>query len=285
MPTLELEARVDNLLATAQAETADIDLFAPILEREECTICMTPLPILTRDTRFMYCCGKLICCGCSTLKQMITDKNKKKGVKHEMKCAFCCQPNPKNEIKALKRLMKKNSPVAYTHMAERYKKGDGVLQSDTKSLEMLVCAAELGYIGAYSVIGHYFRKSDMDATDDSLDSLSFKSIELMEVAAKKGDILAHIKLAEFHEISGNTRECIQHTVVAANAGYKPAMDVLMDKYKQKLIPKEDLTRTLRQFQASYDEMKSKDRDDFREFSRLVKTGTSPRDAMRKIGII
>jgi len=38
MPTLELEARVDNLLATAQAETADIDLFAPILKRDECPI-------------------------------------------------------------------------------------------------------------------------------------------------------------------------------------------------------------------------------------------------------
>ena len=73
--------------------------------------------------------------------------------------------------------------------------------------------------------------------------------------------------------------------MAASAGYEPAMDVLMDQYKQKLIPKEDLTRTLRQFQASYDAMKSKDREDFREYSRLVKSGISPRDALRKIGIM
>ena len=203
MPTLELEARVDNLLATAQAETADIDLFVPILEREECPICMIPLPFLPKDTRFMYCCGKRLCCGC-TFIQTITGR--KKGVpKHEMKCAFCCQLEPKNTIKALKKLMKKNSPAAYTHMAERYREGDGVLQSDTKSLEMYIRSAELGYIGTYAMIGCFFRKPDVDVADDSLNSLSFKSIELLEVAAKKGDILAHIKLAEFHEINENTR--------------------------------------------------------------------------------
>lgn len=42
MPTLELDARLDNLLSTTQAETADIDLFAPIQEREECPICLLP---------------------------------------------------------------------------------------------------------------------------------------------------------------------------------------------------------------------------------------------------
>jgi len=45
MATLELEARLDNLLATAQTETADIDLLAPLPEREECPICLIPLPI------------------------------------------------------------------------------------------------------------------------------------------------------------------------------------------------------------------------------------------------
>ena len=180
--------------ATAQAETADVDLFAPIMEREECSICMIPLPFQPKDTRPMYCCGKRICCGC-TFKQTITDR--KKGVPHhEMKCAFCCQPYPKNEIKALKKLMKKNVPFAYTHMAERYREGDGMMQSDTKSLEMYIRSAELGYIGAYGVIGCFFRKPNVDVTDDSLNALSFKSIELLEVAAKKGDVIAHIKLAE-----------------------------------------------------------------------------------------
>ena len=43
MVSLELEARLDNLLATAQKETADIDLFAPIPDKNECPMCMIPL--------------------------------------------------------------------------------------------------------------------------------------------------------------------------------------------------------------------------------------------------
>ena len=59
----------------------------------------------------------------------------------------------------------------------------------------------------------------------------------------------------------NADECIQHLVVAASAGYQSAMDELMTKYKQKLVSKEDLAETLRAYQASSNEMKSKDRDD------------------------
>jgi hypothetical protein len=64
MATLDLEARLDNLLATAQEETKDIDLFAPIQEREECPICMIPLPMRDDETVFKLCCGKVICSGC-----------------------------------------------------------------------------------------------------------------------------------------------------------------------------------------------------------------------------
>ena len=38
MASSELEARLDNLLATAKKETKDIDLFAPIVDREECPV-------------------------------------------------------------------------------------------------------------------------------------------------------------------------------------------------------------------------------------------------------
>ena len=41
------------------------------------------------------------------------------------------------------------------------------------------------------------------------------------------------------------------------------MDSLMKFYKAKLLSKEDLAQTLRDFQSSNNEMKSKDRDDAR----------------------
>ena len=51
--------------------------------------------------------------------------------------------------------------------------------------------------------------------------------------------------------------------VAASAGDQVAMDGLMEAYKAGGIAKEDLTLTLRAFQMSKNEMKSKDRDDAR----------------------
>ena len=97
MVSLELEARLDNLLSTAQEETADIDLFAPIAEREECPICLIPLPFNDSEINLTMCCGKMICYGC-TYKHMLTGKNKKglshswEDYKEDYKCPFCQHP-------------------------------------------------------------------------------------------------------------------------------------------------------------------------------------------------
>jgi len=314
MPNLELKARLDNLLSTAQAETSHIDLLSPIIvaDREECPLCMIPISIKTKETIFKHCCGKLMCKGCSVAQSMNDLKNRVPD--HKKKCAFCRQPPPKNEIKALKKLMKKNNSNAFMTMAERYRTGDGMIQSDTKMLEMHIRAAELGDTKAFAAIGlHYLEGSGVE--QDRSEELSF-----YEVAAKKGSVYAHMCLAEFYNRSaelGNaqmhtlireyyseslTLECdrsnafveineivenmgsekapqhlvaalqetnetfqksIKHLKVAANAGYQQAMDSLMELYKTKAVPKEDLTQTLRAFQASTAEMKSKDRDDVR----------------------
>jgi len=136
MVSLELEARLDNLLSTAQKETEDIDLFAPIEEREDCPICMIPLPLSESELSFMTCCGKKICQGC-TWKEVKNDE--KKGIlDHEMICAFCRRPEEENPIKSLKKLMKKKNSTAFIRMGIHYRDGDGVFQSDTKALEMFI---------------------------------------------------------------------------------------------------------------------------------------------------
>jgi len=119
--TLELEARLDNLLSKAQAETANIDLFAPIPGNEECPICLIPLPLNDHEVVFMSsCCGKRVCMGC--IHQNISTEIKNKGKQRsraEMKCAFCRQsPSSGQTIKVLKKLMKKNIPQAFMDMAE-----------------------------------------------------------------------------------------------------------------------------------------------------------------------
>jgi len=253
MASLELEARLDNLLATGQKETADIDILTPITEREECPICMIPLPLREDEIEFKICCGKRICIGCS-YKQKLND-NKNGVPKSEQKCAFCCQLSPTNHIKAMKKLMKKNNSNAFIQMANHYKTGDGVMQSNTRALEMYIRAAELGDTRAFGMIGQYYFMTQNTS----------KAVEFWAVSAKKGSYYAHSLLASLDDMNGNADGCVEHLKVAANAGHKVSMDYLMDNYKRKFVSKEDLTQTLRTYQASSNEMKSKDRDDARAF--------------------
>lgn len=251
----ELEARLDKLLATAQAETAHIDIFTPIAEREECQICMLPLPLNKDEILFMPCCGKQICLGC------MWQSNKAdiaKGVPlKKQKCAFCRQLLPTNSIKAIKKLMKKkNNPHAYMEMAGYYNRGEQVLQSDTKCLEMFICAAELGNADAIGWIGQHYQRGNVVEQEHQ------KALAFWEIASKKGDIASHDILARVYE-NVNENKSIKHFKVAASAGDQVSMDNLMKLYKDKSLSKEELTQTLRAFQASTNEMKSKDRDEAR----------------------
>jgi len=263
MTTSDIEARLDNLLATAQAETADIDLFAPIIikEREECPICMIPLPIDDIAMAFFECCGKRLCMGC-VYKSKITDsrKNKNEVPKHEEKCAFCRKPIVtafKHRMKLLKKRIKNDDANACTVLAALHETGQAVLQSNTKSLEMYIRAAELGHVDAFAKLGYYYQ----DGIGVELD-LS-KAIEFYGVGAKKGSVNAHNQLAMFHGKNGDDCKSLKHLKVAASTGNQLSMDTLMMYYKAKAFSKEDLAQTLRSFQSSRNEMKSKDRDDAR----------------------
>ena len=265
MVSLEIEARLDNLLATTQEETANVDLFAPIPEREECPICMIPLPMKVNGTTFMYCCGKMVCFGCiyknilrekANLREKLNTDPSKVGL-----CAFCRQPiRSKNYTKRLRKLMKKNHPKAFMEMAESYKEGtNDVFQSDTKALEMYIRAAELGEASAFGYIGQSYDDGMVVEQDHS------KAIEYYELAAKKGSIAAHGCLAHLAEEAGNNQSSIGHWKVAASAGDQGAMDNLMNAYKGKLLSKEDLSQTLRAYQVTSNEMKSKDRDEAKSY--------------------
>ena len=101
-----------------------------------------------------------------------------------------------------------------------------------------------------------------------------KALEFYTVAAKKGSLDAHAYLARFHGENENN-QCIQHLKVLANAGDKKSMDALMGAYKEKLVSKDELTPTLRAFQASTNEMKSKGRENARLIDEACKRGEDP----------
>ena len=226
---------------------------------------MIPIPLDDKEITFMACCGKVICSGCihrGVLSSYLANGTPQHKIE---KCSFCRQPTPKNEVKALKILMKRDVSQAFMQMSFRYTRGDGVIQSATKSLEMTTRAAELGFTEAFGKLGSYYEEGIAPIELDMP-----KALEFYQVAAKKGSVHAHQLLSVFqgNGINGNHQESIKHLKVAASAGGQAAMAMLMEFYKVKLISKEDLTKTLRAHQASLNEMKSKERDDAHAFRQL-----------------
>ena len=257
---LELEVRLDNLLSAGRIETANLDIFAPIItHREECPICLIPFSIDDELTKFYPCCGKSICSGCVSEHMKTEIKN---GADHT-KCAFY-RKIAKNGNKALRKLIKRdNNPIAFMQMAFRHESGDGILQSNTRALEMYNRAAELGNADAYGYIASYYGQGIAVEQDES------KTLEFLEVASKKGSLYAHRLLAKFHGRNDDKEKSIKHMKLVASAGDQDSMDDLMKYYKDKLLSKEDLTQTLRAYQASINETKSKEREDAKVIFRVL----------------
>ena len=85
------------------AELYDEALFKDPPPREECPICLLPMPIHADQSVFKSCCGKTICNGCICAMKMSEGKDL---------CAFCRMPPPSSaeeSIKRLKNLMEKIS--------------------------------------------------------------------------------------------------------------------------------------------------------------------------------
>ena len=94
------------------AELYDKQLFKEPPPREECPICMLPLPL--DGSTFHPCCGKLICDGCI---YAMTIEGVRKGTKKEEMgmCAFCRTLRPisnEEKVKRLKGQMEKDNAMA-----------------------------------------------------------------------------------------------------------------------------------------------------------------------------
>ena len=107
-------------------------------------------------------------------------------------------------------------------MANMYKDGDIVIQSDTKSFQMYVRAAELGYCEAYGVTGQYYERGIVVEEDMS------KALELYKISAKKGSVHAHKVLALHYYKNEDIQKSIGHLKVAAIAGDQDSMNNLME---------------------------------------------------------
>ena len=231
------------------AELFDEELFKVHPPREECPICMLPLPSAEQVT-FYSCCGKNVCNGC------IVAMFDREGM--NILCAYCRTPPAESgdeEVERLRKRMEKGNPSAYNNLAGHYANGTrGLPQDWAKANELYLKAGDLGSADAYFNLGNSYRVGRGVEVDEK------KAKHYWELAATNGHIKARHNLGAIEGQAGNHERAYKHLLISASAGSKKSLDSVKGGFMRGLVTKEQYANTLREYQKSQDEMKSEARD-------------------------
>ena len=239
------------------AELHDEKLFEDHPPREECPICMLPLPIDADEQSFESCCGKIICNGCV---HAMTIEDIKKGKKNEEinMCPYCRTPphiSDEDYVERIDKLMKNGNADAFCVYAGDFLLGRlGLQQDQVKANELLLKAGELGCAAAYHNLGNSYYAGRGVEIDEK------KAMHYYELAAMNGNLKARHNLGATEYDAGNYARAFKHLILSARAGYKLSLDNVKKGFMNGYVTKEEYANTLREYQNSQDEMKSKARD-------------------------
>ena len=218
---------------------------------EDCSICFLRLPSMSTGSKYMSCCGKIICSGCIHAGALVGDDHL---------CPFCRTPVPTSHGEANERVNKRievGDPVAMLALACDYQHGDegaGMPQDYAKALELWHRAAQLGYTKTYYNIGNaYWYGRGVEKNEK-------KAVHYWELAAIRGDVDARLNLGAFENNAGNYDRAIKHFMIAAGGGRNDSLKMIQQMYMTALATKDDYAKALRVYQAYLDEIKSDDRD-------------------------
>jgi len=234
----------------------DEELFKQPPPTEDCPICFLRMPIL-RPTgkKYMSCCGKEICSGCTYAPLYDNQGNKV----DNKKCPYCRTPWPDTQEEFVKRIEKRveaGDTEAMHNQGNYYRDGtDGYAQDYTKALELYHRAAELGYSAAYTSIGVAYNNGEGVEVDKK------KAEHYFELAAVRGDVTARYNLAAINENAGKYNRAIKHYLIAVGAGDNEALKKTHELYSRGFATKEDYTKALRSYQEYLSEIKSRQRDE------------------------
>ena len=236
-------------------ELHDEALFEEPPPPEDCPICMLPPPFYEDRTgmHFHSCCGKRICSGC--IYTMIET-----GGKNMKLCPFCKAPpgrSPEEEVERLKKLMDKGNPSAYNNLGGCYERGIlGLPQDRAKANELYLKAGEVG-VGCAEA---YYNLGNSYSVGNGVEIDRKKAKHFYELASMNGDARSRHNLGCIEGQTGNHQRATKHFIISASAGYKHSLDLVKVGYMDGIVTKDEYANTLRAYQKSQDEMKSKARD-------------------------
>ena len=257
-----------------QVDGEESGLFNEPPKNPDCVICMVRLPLEAVMSTYWACCGKTICSACYfDNKNAIAKINQKKAEKKqklldEKMCPFCRAPSTKTGQEWIARANKRvqlGDADAIWMIGGVYRDGSGMARDESKALQFLEKAADLGSSDARYDLGCAYRNGIPGVEIDvNMANMHF------ELAAKSGHALAR------HNIGCNLLRradvglAIKHWRISAAAGYTDSVDGLIGRFETGFICHQDLAPSLRARDKARLEMKSESRD--RYVAHLKRTG-------------
>ena len=252
----------------------DPELWKPHPPREECPVCLVPLPLENSLASYWSCCGMVVCKACKEEnRRALVITNRKRAEKKlqpiERSCAFCRSPLHKTDSECINQYherINKDDLMAMFVISKYYRSGElGVVKDNAESFKWIQRAADLGFPEAIFALGYCFLNGVIGVIQDEE-----KGILFMEEAAKKGDVTARYRLGCLETKLHHHDLAIRHFKLAAAAGDEAAMKELWKYFSSHKLTKPELEETLRAHKLACDEMNSEHRERYVAMSKAWK---------------
>ena len=156
------------------------------MESEECSICLNSLPKFSSKFSRAVCCGKGMHDKCRDGVLASSMSNKQKN--HCVMCLTKYPASDKEKIEQLRPWVEKGKAWAQNMLAQMYKDGAGVEQSDQRAKELYELAANQGKASAQNILAEMYREGR--GVDQSYE----RAAEYYEAAARQGNASAQCNL-------------------------------------------------------------------------------------------
>ena len=199
--------------------------------------------------RYMSCCGKTVCSGCSYADVQDNHGNIVVG----KKCSFCRTPTPTDDeiLLRLKKRMEVGDAYAFHVMGGYYDLGlYGMPQDRAKAVEFCHKAGKFGY----NDIGSAYYNGDGVERDEK------KAEYYLELAAIEGNVVARRNLGADEYNACNYDKALKHYMIAVRGGDTRSVKVIQQMYMDGQVAKDNYANALRSHQAYLNEIKSDQRD-------------------------
>lgn len=250
--------------------------------KEECPLCMFVLPPITKMSKYMPCCGQVICRACyvrnnpmiggqmeglldgSMYENCVPGRFEEMCTK--MECAFCRSKDtfPMYDLAVVKQRERletrasKGESRALVELGTIHLNGEQeTINPDKKrernvpkALECFKEAASLNNCDAYYELAMLHKLKYEPAN----------YLACLEKAAELGSMKAHVALADIAAQMGEMKVSMAHHTILAAVGYsKDSIDQLTSGYRDGHITKDELSTSLRAYQSARKEYTSDER--------------------------